>query len=267
MASCLYHGLMSTQFQSPQDPGDSTRTIGADLLAVIRRTFVPVLLPLALMWVMFFISLALGNWFNRSLALEARSLSGLIGIIFMPLLHGSFGHLLANTMSWLVLGGMTSLLTKKFSQVMLLLWLISGVVLWIIGTPWVCHAPQGTSCVVNHIGASGVIYGFAAFIVTYAILARRFLAMLFGIFVAFIYGITMLVGLLPITPGVSWSGHLAGAVAGVTVAFIFTKEARAQRALGKSPVAPERTALTTSRKRTNRNDDGDGMEIDYSKYI
>ncbi|GAA1807855.1 hypothetical protein GCM10009771_07540 [Nesterenkonia flava] len=204
--------------------------IGRDFKEAFARTFLPVVLPLAAMWLMFFLSLILGNWFNRSLALESRSLTGLIGIIFMPLLHGGFGHLIGNTMSWLVLGGMTSLLTRKFTQIMVMLWLLSGAVLWLIGTPWVCHAPAGQGCVVNHIGASTVIYGFAAFLVTYGFLARRFLAIIFAIFVAFFYGLSMLVGMLPVTPGVSWSGHLAGAIAGIAVAFFFTKEARAARA-------------------------------------
>ena len=211
------------------ESGDSMGSIGQDMVAAVKRTFVPVLLPLLAMWVLFLISLAVGNWFNRTLALEARSLSGLVGVLFMPLLHGGFGHLIGNTMSWLVLGGMTSLLTRRFTQVMVVLWLLSGVVLWLIGTPWVCHAPQGSSCVVNHVGASAVIYGFAAFIITFGILARRLLPILFAVFVAFAYGISMLVGMLPVSPGVSWTGHLAGGIAGVAVAFFLTKEARAQR--------------------------------------
>ncbi|WP_162320266.1 rhomboid family intramembrane serine protease [Nesterenkonia haasae] len=218
---------------------DSVRSISNDFGTTLKRTFVPVVLPLLAMWVMFVVSLVLGNWFNRTLALEARDFSGLIGVLFMPLLHGGFGHLIGNTMSWLVLGGMTSLLTKRFTTVMVSLWLISGAVLWIIGTPWVCHAPEGTGCVVNHIGASTVVYGFAAFIVTYAILARRFLAMLFGLFVAFVYGLTMLIGMLPMTTGVSWTGHLAGAIAGIAVAFFLTKEARAQRGQASSSGNPQ----------------------------
>ncbi|GFZ93728.1 hypothetical protein GCM10011359_24080 [Nesterenkonia alkaliphila] len=250
---------------------DSARSIGGDFLAALKRTFVPVILPLAAMWVMFVLSLLLGNWFNRTLALNARDFSGLIGIIFMPLLHGGFGHLLGNTMSWILLGGITSMLTRQFTKVMVALWLLSGAILWIIGTPWVCHAPAGSGCVVNHVGASTVIYGFAAFIVTYAILARRFLAMLFGVFVAFVYGISMLIGMLPITPGVSWTGHLSGAIAGVVVAFFFTKEARAQRQLGASApaeVAAPPKKLSRSHRSGKKDDDaGDGMEIDYSKYI
>ncbi|WP_191089959.1 rhomboid family intramembrane serine protease [Nesterenkonia ebinurensis] len=249
---------------------DSAHSIGGDFLAALKRTFVPVILPLAAMWVMFVLSLVLGNWFNRTLALNARDFGGLIGIIFMPLLHGGFGHLLGNTMSWLILGGMTSMLTKRFTTVMVSLWLLSGAILWVIGTPWVCHAPAASGCVVNHIGASTVIYGFAAFIVTYAILARKFLAMIFGIFVAFIYGISMLIGMLPITPGVSWTGHLAGVIAGVLVAFFLTKEARAQRLVGKSSAVAPALDAPEQRGRGGRNkkkgDAADGMSIDYSKY-
>lgn len=210
------------------ESGDSLGSIGQDVVAAVKRTFIPVLLPLAAMWVLFFVSLAVGDWFNRSLALEARSLSGLIGVVFMPLLHGGLGHLIGNTMSWLVLGGMTSMLTKRFTQVMVVLWLLSGAILWLIGTPWICH-PEGSRCVDNHVGASAVIYGFAAFIITFGILARRLLPILFAIFVAFAYGISMLVGMLPVGSGVSWTGHLAGGIAGVVVAFFLTKEARAQR--------------------------------------
>lgn len=219
-------GLMS-------ESGDSLRSIGADVVNATKRTFVPVLLPLAAMWVLFVVSLFLGNWFNRTLALEARDLSGLIGIIFMPLLHGGLGHLIGNTFSWLVLGGITAMLTKRFTQVTVMLWLGSGAVLWLIGSPWICHAPEGSSCVVNHVGASAVIYGFAAFIITYGILARRIIPILFAAFVAVVYGITMLIGMLPVAPGVSWTGHLAGGIAGVAVAFFLTKEARAQRSATK----------------------------------
>lgn len=216
--------------ETMSDSSDSLRSIRNDLATTAKRAVLPVVLPLAAMWVLFLVSLAVGNWFNRSLALEARSLSGLIGIIFMPLLHGGLGHLIGNTVSWVVLGGITSLLTKRFTQVMVMLWVLSGAILWLIGSPWVCHAPAGTGCVVNHVGASAVIYGFAAFIITYGILARRVLPILFALFVAIVYGISMLVGMLPVTPGVSWTGHLAGGIAGVSIAFFLTKEARAQRA-------------------------------------
>lgn len=211
------------------ESGDSMRSIGHDLVASIKRTFIPVLLPLALMWLMLILSLLLGNWFNRTLSLEARNLSGLIGILFMPLLHGGIWHLIGNTMSWLVLGGMTSLLTRRFTLVMVLLWVLSGVILWVIGTPWVCHAPQGSGCVVHHVGASAVIYGFAGFIVTYGFLVRRIIPILFALFVAVVYGLTMLVGMLPFTPGVSWTGHLAGGIAGVLVALFLLRDIRAER--------------------------------------
>lgn len=241
-------------------------SLGSDLKAAMKRTFIPVLVPLVIMWVMFLFFMIFGNQFNRTLALEARTVSGLSGILFMPLLHGGIWHLISNTMSWLVLGGMTSMLTKRFTSVMLSLWLLSGAILWVIGTPW--HPGS----VGYHVGASAVIYGFAAFIITYAILARRFLAMIFGIFVAFAYGISMLMNLIPGTQGISWTGHLAGAIAGVLVAFILTKEAgevRAQKKAPKAAAAPAVEAKPNRRRSSSKKNDesDDGMDIDYSKYI
>lgn len=240
---------MSTHFQPGGEPRDTWSGIGQDLKSTFFRTMGPVVLPLAAMWVLYFISIFVGNWLNRSLALQARELDGLIGILFMPLLHGGFGHILGNTMSWLVLGGMIALLTRRFSRIMVAIWLLSGAILWIIGTPWVCHAPEGIGCVGLHIGASAVVYGFAGFLVTYGFLARRVLAILFALFVLFFYGLSMIGGMMPFNSGgVSWTGHLSGAIAGVVVAFFFTKEARA-----------ERLARASSR----RNDGGDLPPLSY----
>ncbi len=210
---------------------DSWGSLGRDLRSTFGRTFLPVVVPLAGMWAFFIASFFTGNWINRALGLQAREADGLLGILFMPLLHGSLGHILSNTMSWLVLGGMLSLLTRHFVKITTLIWLLSGVLLWVGGTPWVCHAPQGFDCGGLHIGASAVIYGFATFLVAYGFITRRILAVIFSLAVLFLYGLSMLVGMTPISAGgVSWAGHLAGAVAGVVVALLFTKQARAERA-------------------------------------
>ncbi|GAA1145218.1 hypothetical protein GCM10009672_15660 [Nesterenkonia lutea] len=216
--------------------GDSWGSLSSDLKSTFGRTFLPVVVPLAGMWAFFLASFFTGNWINRALGLQARDADGLLGILFMPLLHGSLGHLFSNTMSWLILGGMLSLLTRHFVKITGLIWLLSGVLLWIGGTPWVCHAPEGFDCGGLHIGASAVIYGFATFLVAYGILTRRILAVVFSLAVLFLYGLSMLVGMTPISPGgVSWTGHLAGAVAGVVVALFFTRQARAERAARISP--------------------------------
>ena len=226
----IFRGSKSgKEIHRPAD--DSWDALSTDLKSTFGRTFLPVVLPLVGMWAFYLVMVFTGNWLNRALGLQARDADGLLGILFMPLLHGSFGHILSNSMSWLVLGGMLSLLTRRFIKITALIWLLSGVILWIGGTPWVCHAPEGFGCGGLHIGASAVIYGFASFLVAYGFITRRILAIVFSLAVLFLYGLSMLVGMTPISPGgVSWSGHLAGALAGFIVAFIFTKQARADRA-------------------------------------
>lgn len=210
--------------------GDSWESLSTDLKSTFGRTFLPVVVPLVGMWALYLVMVFTGNWLNRALGLQARDADGLLGILFMPLLHGSFGHILSNSMSWLVLGGMLSLLTRRFVKITALIWLLSGVLLWIGGTPWICHAPEGFGCGRLHIGASAVVYGFATFLVAYGFITRRILAVVFSLAVLFLYGLSMLIGMTPISPGgVSWSGHLAAAAAGVIVAFIFTRSARAER--------------------------------------
>ncbi|WP_170228561.1 rhomboid family intramembrane serine protease [Nesterenkonia populi] len=205
------------------------RSLSAELKDSAVRTFLPVLLPLAVMWLLWLVNMWSGNWLNITLRLTPRSIEGLSGILFMPVLHGSFSHLLGNTFSWLVLGGMVSLLTRRFTVVMSGVWLISGIILWMIGTPWVLR-PDGSSWG-GHVGASGVIYGFAAFLIVYGLVTRRLVAILFAVFVIFFYGLSMLMGMMPVTSGfrVSWTGHLSGAIAGIVVAWVLTRRVREER--------------------------------------
>ena len=220
----------------PETTGDSWGSLRRDMGSQVTRTFLPVVIPLAAMWLIYVITLFTGNWVTITFGLNARSLSGLWGILFMPLLHGSLGHLLGNTMSWLVLGGMVSLLTRRFILITALIWIGTGVLLWLLGTPWICQGPEGVECVRRHIGASGVVYGFGGFLIAYGIIARRFLAVVFSLFVMLGYGITMLFGMLPITSGsgVSWTAHLFGALTGVLVAFWFTRKIRSERRLRRA---------------------------------
>ena len=69
-----------------------------------------------------------------------------------------------------------------------------------------------------HVGASGLIYGLAAFLIAFGIYKKKFVPLIISVFIAITYGITMLIGILPLFPGVSWEGHLFGAVAGVITA-------------------------------------------------
>jgi membrane associated rhomboid family serine protease len=136
--------------------------------------------------------------------LMPRTAWGLIGIFTMPFLHANFGHLLAN------LGALAVLLafvftfhSKRMAAVVVWVILAGGVLLWLFGRP------------ANHVGASGLIYGLAAFVIVSGIVQKRILPVIAAIGVAVMYGSSLFWGLVPVDPGISWDGHLAGGLAGV----------------------------------------------------
>ncbi|NUL44035.1 rhomboid family intramembrane serine protease [Cellulosimicrobium funkei] len=173
----------------------------------------PVLGLVAVMWILEIIDLFLGGRLNQ-FGIQPLDPAGLPGILFAPLLHSGFGHLLSNTLPLLVMGAMIAWLTGRWWLITAGIWLLGGFGTWLIGG-------LGT----NHIGASVIVYGYAAFLVTYGILSRRFTAIAAAVVVVLLYG-GIVWGFLPINPRVSWQGHLAGAAAGVVVAFADTRQAR-----------------------------------------
>lgn len=187
------------------------------------RLTVPVAGLVALMWVLEFIDLFAGGRLNQ-FGIQPLEPGGMLGILFAPLLHSGFGHLLSNTVPLLVLGIMIAWITRRWWLITAAIWLLGGLFTWVIGG-------MGT----NHIGASIVVYGYGAFLVTYGILSRRFSAIVAAVVTVLLYG-GFVWGFLPLNPRVSWEGHLAGAAAGVAVAFADTRQARRDR--------QERRALT-----------------------
>jgi len=141
-----------------------------------------------------------------------RHTQGLLGILTSPLLHGSFNHLVANTGPLFVLCWCLFFFYRRISwMVFPLLWLLTGIITWIIGRQaW-------------HIGASGVIYALASFLFFCGFFKRYIPLMLISVVIAFAYG-GLVWGIFPTATHVSWEGHLSGAVAGYIVAYLFGKE-------------------------------------------
>lgn len=159
----------------------------------------------ALIVVVFLVQVTLlpqiGAW-----GLVPRTPWGLVGILTMPFLHANVGHLLAN------LGALPFLLAflfafhpQRMANVVVRVVLVGGALLWLFGQP------------ANHVGASGLIYGLAAFVIVSGVVQKRFLPVVGAIGVAILYGSSLFWGLVPSDPRVSWDGHLAGGVAGVLV--------------------------------------------------
>jgi|SRR5437868_11681439 len=138
--------------------------------------------------------------------LVPRRAWGLVGIVTMPFLHASIGHLLANLSALVVLlGFIFAFHSKRLSEVVIRVILIGGSLLWLFGRQHI------------HIGASGLVYGLAAFVIVSGIVQRKFLPVAAAMGVAVMYGSSLFWGLVPVNPAISWEGHLAGGLAGAFV--------------------------------------------------
>ena len=136
-----------------------------------------------------------------------RTLHGLTGIVMAPFLHANLQHLLANTVPFLILGAIILLRsTRTFLFVLLLSAAVSGIGTWLLGTPNT-----------QHIGASGVVFGFLGYLLIRAAYDRRISSVLIAIAVAAVYGSMFLTALMP-AHGVSWTGHVFGFLGGVAAA-------------------------------------------------
>ncbi|MEV8443956.1 rhomboid family intramembrane serine protease [Actinosynnema sp. NPDC051121] len=142
-----------------------------------------------------------------------RDFSQWDNILWFPLLHGGWAHLTGNAVPLLVLGYLaTSGGIKQFLQVTAVIWLTSGLGVWIFGS-------YG-----SHIGASGLVFGFLVFLLVRGIFARSPLQIVLAVVVFAIYG-AALWGVLPGQPGISWEGHLFGALGGVLAAWGVARDA------------------------------------------
>ncbi|OBH24397.1 rhomboid family intramembrane serine protease [Mycobacterium sp. E342] len=164
---------------------------------------------------------------------------GLWGIIFAPVLHANWQHLMANTIPLLVLGFLMTLAgLSRFVWATAIVWILGGFGTWLIGN-------VGSACgPTDHIGASGLIFGWLAFLLVFGIFVRRFADIAIGLVVLFAYG-GVLLGAMPVLGrcgGVSWQGHLCGALAGVVAAYWLSapeRKARAKRKAGAALPRPK----------------------------
>jgi membrane associated rhomboid family serine protease len=143
--------------------------------------------------------------------LRPGSLDGLLGIFTAPLLHGGVEHLFNNSIPLLV--GLTACLflyPHASLLVIPVIWLGSGLLGWYIGRPSL------------HFGASGLLYGLLAFVFLSGVLRRDMRSVSVSLLVGFFYG-TMIWGVFPIRPNMSWELHLSGAFMGLLMALLLRK--------------------------------------------
>lgn len=156
---------------------------------------------------------------------------GLIGVLFMPLLHGDIHHILSNTFPFFILGTLLFYYYKDIAfKVFIYIYLFSGILVWLLGD--LEEARYGH--ISHHIGASGIIYGLSGFLFFSGIIRKH--TALFGVslLVTFLYG-TIIWGIFPEDfqramhilrekENISWEGHLFGFASGTVLAFIYRKK-------------------------------------------
>ena len=175
---------------------------------------IPALVMCALIWLIFLIDFSQVLRFNFSLlGIYPRQWIGLSGVVFSPFVHGSFSHLISNTVPLLIL---ITLLFYFYNQIafksLTLLWLLSGFFTWLIGRNS------------YHVGASGLIFALVFFLFFSGLFRKYIPLVAVSMVVAFVYGSTVW-SIFPITEyidvNLSWEAHLSGAAAGLIVAFVF----------------------------------------------
>lgn len=194
---CRYRGEVTT-YRPAARPGRQPLWISA---AVVILAFV------GLLFVVEAVDTVLGNRLDTA-GVEPRQMHGLDGILFAPLLHLGWSHLLANAGPLLVLGYLILLSgILRWTVVTAVVWLVGGTGTWLIGQPNSVH-----------IGASVLVFGWLVYLILRGFFSRRPGQVAIGILVLFVYG-GVLWGVLPTSQGISWQGHLFGAVGGAVAAY------------------------------------------------
>jgi membrane associated rhomboid family serine protease len=144
--------------------------------------------------------------------LVPRTLFGSMGIATMPFLHAGLGHILGNTLPLAILLVLLVGSKARSWEAVVEIVVAGGVLLWLFGQN------------ATHVGASGLVFGLAVFLIVSGLLERRILSLFVAFVVVLLYGGTLFWGVLPSADSkVSWDGHLCGAIAGGLLAWALTR--------------------------------------------
>ncbi|OFM86374.1 rhomboid family intramembrane serine protease [Corynebacterium sp. HMSC063A05] len=167
---------------------------------------------LVLIWTVFLVNEFIFGGALNNFGVRPRETSTLWGILTAPLLHADYGHIVANSLPGALFAGLIAMSSKRlFWQVTLLITVVGGGLTWLVG---------GANTV--HIGASGLIYGWLAFLVVRGFVNRRVMQIILGVILASMYS-GLIWGVLPTQMAVSWQMHLFGGLAGIWAAVMFKR--------------------------------------------
>lgn len=166
-----------------------------------------------------------------------RRFSGLVGIILSPFIHASYSHLISNSVPLLFLGLIIFYFYYEVAfSAFFWVYISTGVWVWIAGRD------------AYHVGASGLIYSFVCFLFYSGLFRRKQSLMALSLLMIFLYG-SLIWGVLPLQPKISWESHLLGAVAGFIIAFFLRKE------------GPQREKFDWENEADDEEDDDNGMSV------
>lgn len=167
---------------------------------------------LVLIWTVFLVNEFIFGGALNNFGVRPRETSTLWGILTAPLLHADYGHIVANSLPGALFAGLIAMSSKRlFWQVTFLITVVGGGLTWLVG---------GVNTV--HIGASGLIYGWLAFLVVRGFVNRRVMQIILGVILASMYS-GLIWGVLPTQMAVSWQMHLFGGLAGIWAAVMFKR--------------------------------------------
>jgi membrane associated rhomboid family serine protease len=191
----------------------------------VQRQGITLLIAIvALMWLIEIVNTLDSNRLNRD-GIYARDIGRLWGIVTAPFLHASFQHLIDNTIPFVFMGLIIALLgAARLALVTVIVIVIGGLGTWLIG-------PSHTVTV----GASGVVFGYATFLLTRGLFNRNALEILVGVLVGVVWGGALVTSLVP-HYGVSWQAHACGAVGGVIAAWLLARPKTPSSAAAGSPL-------------------------------
>jgi len=168
------------------------------------------------MWLVFSVEF-LGFFGIKKYGIIPRTVDGLIGIFSAPLLHGSVSHIVSNTVPLLFLGAVLFFFYHKIAgRVFIGCYFMTNIMVWLFART------------ANHIGASGLIYGLAFFLMFSGLFRRDLLSFFISVVVIFLYGY-IIYGIFPSSVGVSWESHLFGAVVGVFLSYVMRKSGKDEK--------------------------------------
>ena len=185
-------------------------TMKEETQRLIRAAYIPML------WVFTLWAIKGLEWLSGArfdfMGVYPRSIDGLAGIALAPLEHADLAHLFNNSVPLLILGTSLFYFYREIAvKIIILVWLTTGLCVWIGGRMAI------------HIGASGIIYGFASFLFFSGLIRKNVKLIAISLLTVFLYG-GLIWGVFPIWPELSWESHLFGGLSGSIFAFIYADE-------------------------------------------